>query len=69
MEAEFYPLRTPGTLLQGGLILILRVAGVDFFFRSTQNPSGANFLLGMLIALMLFALLPLMYYWLGYRGK
>ena len=63
METEFTPPRTTGMFFQGGLMLILGSAGVYFFYRATQDPSGVNFLLDMLIALVLFAPLPL----LGYR--
>ncbi|MFU8826341.1 MAG: PH domain-containing protein [Brevefilum sp.] len=63
MENEFSPPRTTGTLLQVGLILVLAGVGAYFFYRATQDPSGVNFLLDMLIALVLFAPLPL----LGYR--
>lgn len=62
MNNEFYPPRTAGILLQGGLILILGAAGAYFFYRATQDPSGVNFLLDMLIALVLFAPLPVLAY-------
>lgn len=63
MDNEFYPPRRFGILFQGGLILILLAAGAFFFYRATQDPSGVNFLLDMLIALVLFVPLPV----LGYR--
>lgn len=63
MENEFYPPRTTGILIQGGLILALTGAGAYFFYNATQTPTGVNFLLDMLIALVLFAPLPV----LGYR--
>jgi hypothetical protein len=62
MQNEFPPPRTKGLLFQGGLILVLAVAGVFFFYRATQDPSGLNFLVDMLIALVLFAPLPLLLY-------
>jgi hypothetical protein len=63
MDKEFYPPRTAGILIQGGLILVLAAAGAYFFYSATQAPSGVTFLLDMLIALVLFAPLPV----LGYR--
>ncbi|MBW6467206.1 MAG: PH domain-containing protein [Brevefilum sp.] len=63
MDNDFYPPRKFGLLFQGGLVLLLLAAGAYFFYRATQDPSGVNFLLDMLIALVLFAPLPL----LGYR--
>lgn len=62
MDNEFQPPRTPGILFQGGLILILGAAGAYFFYRATQVPTGVNFLLDMLIALVLFAPLPVFVY-------
>jgi hypothetical protein len=63
MDNEFYPPRKTGILLHSGLMLVLAGTGAFFFYRATQDPSGVNFLLDMLIALVLFAPLPL----LGYR--
>lgn len=63
MDNEFQPPRKTGILFQAGLILVLAVAGITFFYQATQDPSGVNFLLNMLIALVLFAPLSL----LGYR--
>lgn len=63
MESEFYPPRTIGLFVLGSLVFLFFSAGVSFFYGATQNPSGVNFLLDMLIALVLFAPLPL----LGYR--
>ncbi len=63
MEHEFLPPRTTGALLQGGLLLLFAGAGAFFFYSAVQEPSGVNFLLAMLIALVLFVPLPL----LGYR--
>lgn len=62
MDNEFLPPRKVGILFQGGLILVLLVAGIYFFYRATQDPVGVNFLLDMLIALVLFAPLPLLVY-------
>ncbi len=62
MQNEFQPPRNIGVLLQGGLMLALGGAGVYFFYRATQDPSGINFLLDMLIALVLFAPLPVLAY-------
>ncbi len=62
MENEFHPPRNIGVLLQGGLMLALGGAGAFFFYRATQDPSGVNFLLDMLIALVLFAPLPVLAY-------
>jgi hypothetical protein len=63
METEFHPPRRAGLLLQGGLILVLGMAGGYFFFLAAQDPSGIGFLFNMLVALVIFAPLPL----LGYR--
>lgn len=62
MENEFSPPQRIGTLIQGGLILVLSVTGGTFFFLAVQEPSGLNFLLYMLIALVIFAPLPLLVY-------
>ena len=62
MQNEFQPPRNIGVLLQGGLMLALGGAGAFFFYRATQDPSGVNFLLDMLIALVLFAPLPVLAY-------
>lgn len=43
-------------------MLLLGGAGAFFFYRATQDPSGVNFLLDMLIALVLFSPLPLLVY-------
>jgi hypothetical protein len=63
MDTDFYPPRKVGILFQGGLTLLLLASGAFFFYRATQDPSGVNFLLDMLIALVLFVPLPV----LGYR--
>lgn len=63
METEFSPPRRTGILIQGGLILILLSLGSYFFVSAVQEPSGLNFLMYMLIALISLAPLPL----LGYR--
>ncbi|HPL82549.1 MAG TPA: hypothetical protein PLU23_08600, partial [Anaerolineaceae bacterium] len=62
MENEFYPPRTLGLLFHAILILIFFGVGTFFFYHATQNPSGVNFLLDMLIALVLFSPLPLLVY-------
>jgi hypothetical protein len=62
MDNEFTPPRTTGILLHSGLILILAAAGAFSFYQATQDPSGVNFLRDMLIALVLFAPLPLLAY-------
>lgn len=62
MQNEFYPPRRTGIFLQGGLILLLGLAGGYFFFLATQDPSGLGFLLNMLIALGIFAPLPVLVY-------
>ena len=63
MDSEFQPPRRTGIFFQGGLILVLGAVGGYFFTLATLDPVGVNFLLNMLIALVLFAPLPL----LGYR--
>ena len=62
MDSDFSPPRRNGILFQGGLILLLLAGGAYFFYIATQDPSGVNFLLDMLIALVLFAPLPLLIY-------
>ncbi len=62
MQNVFYPPRRSGILLQGGLILALGLAGGYFFFLAVQDPSGLGFLLNMLIALIVFAPLPVLVY-------
>lgn len=62
MENVFYPLRRTGLLIQGVLILALAAAGGYFFYMATQNTSGLDFLFQMLIALVMFAPLPLLAY-------
>ncbi len=62
MEHEFFPPRRIGILLKGGLILVLSAAGGYFFLIATQDPSGLNFLLNMLVALFLFIPLPILVY-------
>lgn len=63
MDNEFEPPRKTGIIFQGGLMLVLGIVGGYFFYQATQDPVGVNFLFNMLIALVLFAPLPL----LGYR--
>lgn len=62
MEQVFYPPRRTGLLVQGILILILSSAGSYFFYIATQDISGLDFLLHMLISLVFFAPLPLVLY-------
>lgn len=62
MEQVFYPPRRTGLLIQGVLILVLSGAGGYFFYIAAQDDSGLDFLLHMLIALVLFAPLPLIIY-------
>lgn len=62
MENEFQPPRRTGILVQGGLILVFAAAGGYFFLLASQNPSGLGFLLQMVIALVIFAPLPLFIY-------
>ena len=62
MENEFTPPRRTGILLQGSLVLILAFAGGYLFFLAVQDVSGLGFLLNMLMALILFAPLPLLTY-------
>lgn len=62
MENEFAPPRRVGLLIQGVLILVLAAAGGYFFLIATQDPSGLDFLLYMLIALVLFTPLPVLVY-------
>ena len=62
MEKFFYPPRRTGILIQGGLILFLMGAGAYFFVLATRDPSGLDFLLHMLIALVLLTPLPLLFY-------
>jgi hypothetical protein len=60
MDNEFYPPRRTGLLIQGGLALALSIAGGYFFFQAVQEPSGLDFLMDMLNALVIFAPLPLL---------
>jgi len=62
MENVFYPPRRAGLLIQGALILALATAGGYFFYMATQDTSGLDFLYQMLIALVMFAPLPLLAY-------
>ena len=62
MENEFQPPRRTGILIQGALILVFAAAGGYFFLLAAQNPSGLGFLLQMVIALVIFAPLPLLIY-------
>ncbi len=62
MENEFRPPRRTGLLVQGGMSLLLLGAGGYFFSLATQDLEGLDFLLHMLIALILFAPLPVIVY-------
>ncbi len=62
MEQVFYPPRRNGLLIQGALILVLSGAGGYFFYLGTQDISGPDFLLHMLISLVLLAPLPIIAY-------
>jgi hypothetical protein len=62
MEKIFYPPRRAGLLILGILILGLAGAGAYFFFLATQDPSGLDFLLHMLLALVILSPLPLLVY-------
>jgi len=62
MNNEFHPPRRLGLILQGGLILVLSFLGGYFFYRATQDPSGLDFMLHMLIALVILTPLPLLAY-------
>ncbi len=62
MEQVFHPPRRTGLFVQGILVLILSSAGSYFFYMATQDISGLDFLLHMLISLVFFAPLPLVLY-------
>jgi len=62
MINEFHPPRRLGLILQGGVILVLSLSGGYFFYQATQDPSGLDFLLHMLIALVILTPLPLLAY-------
>ena len=62
MEQVFYPPRRTGLLIQGILVLVLAGVGSYFFYIATQDISGLDFLLDMLISLVFFAPLPLILY-------
>lgn len=62
METEFSPPRRTGILIQGVLALWLLAAGGYFFFLSTQDTNGLDFLLHMMIALVLLAPLLVIVY-------
>ena len=51
MVYEFLPPRRSGILFQGGVILVMLLAGGYFFYRATLDQTGLDFLLHMLIAL------------------
>lgn len=62
MESEFQPQRRSGILIQILMFLVLAGLGGYFFFLAARDPSGTNFLLFMLIALLAFSPLPLLAY-------
>lgn len=62
METEFSPPRRTGILIQGGLILVLLSLGAYFFVTAVQEPSGLDFLMNMLIALIALSPLPVLIY-------
>jgi hypothetical protein len=62
MEQVFYPPRRTGFLIHGAFILILTGAGGYFFYVATQDSTGLDFLLHMLVSLVFFAPLPLFVY-------
>ena len=62
MEREFIPPRRTGVLIQSAMALWFLAAGGYFFFRAVQDQTGLGFLLHMVIALVLFAPLPVILY-------
>jgi len=62
MENEFHPPRRQGILFQSIFILILLGAGGYFFILATQDITGLDFLLHIMIALVIFAPLPILIY-------
>lgn len=62
MERDFFPPRRTGVLIQGAMALWFLAAGGYFFFRAVQDQAGLDFLLHMVIALVLWAPLPLILY-------
>ncbi|MBG0770763.1 MAG: hypothetical protein H0S82_03595, partial [Anaerolineaceae bacterium] len=62
MEREFFPPRRTGVLIQGAMALWFLAAGGYFFFIAVQDQAGLDFLLHMVIALVLWAPLPLILY-------
>jgi len=62
MVYEFLPPRRSGILFQGGVILVMLLAGGYFFYRATLDQTGLDFLLHMLIALVILAPSPLLLY-------
>lgn len=62
MENEFHPPKRTGALFQGALILIFAGVGGYFFYLATQDQTGLDFLLHMMIALVVFSPLPLLVY-------
>ena len=62
MESEFYPPRRMGMLIQGAMALWFLAAGGYFFYTAVQDQTGIDFLLHMVIALVLWAPLPMILY-------
>ena len=62
MEREFIPPRRTGVLIQSAMALWFLAAGGYFFFMAVQDQTGLDFLLHMVIALVLFAPLPVILY-------
>jgi len=62
MGNEFQPPRRRGLLIQGSLLILLAASGGYFFFLSTQDASGVEFLLHILIALVILAPVPVLVY-------
>ncbi len=62
MEKEFNPPLRFGTIFHMGMILISGGVGAYFFYIATQDLSGVDFLLHMVIALVALAPLPLLVY-------
>jgi hypothetical protein len=62
METEFFPPKRWGSIVLGAITLVLFIAGIYFFYLATQDPSGIDFLLHMMIALVIFLPTPLLVY-------
>lgn len=62
MQTEFSPPKRVGILVLGGISLVLLGFGGYFFYLATQDPSGVDFLLHMLLSLVIFLPLPFLVY-------